>query len=175
MLSSQLTVGVVCYSWTNNPGWGLKVELRSCCGSECHTCDPPTLAGIFALWSPAQSCCCRQTKVLLDLCRENLVMTEQTGRRMKVNKGKNGMKKGEGACFPRWSLPCWSDRGWFLHSVAVFRIPFTLCLFIVIIPFCPLWKVETSQAKTNREMPSKSVDVMLWVWQWQDMLRILND
>lgn len=122
MLSSRLTVGVVCYSWTNNPGWGLKVELRSCCGSECHTCDPPTLSGIFALWSPAQSCCCRRTKVLLDLCRENLVMTEQTGRRMKVNKGKTGMKKGEGACFPRWSLPRWSDRGWFLHSVAVFRI-----------------------------------------------------
>lgn len=42
-----------------------------------------------------------RTKVLLDLCRENLVMTEQTGRRMKVNKGKTGMKKGEGACFPR--------------------------------------------------------------------------
>lgn len=125
MLSSQLTVGVVCYSWTNNPGWGLKVELRSCCGS--HLWPSDTLW----LWSPAQSCCCRQTKVLLDLCRENLVMTEQTGRRMKVNKGKNGMKKGEGACFPRWSLPCWSDRGWFLHSVAVFRIPLSPCLSLL--------------------------------------------
>lgn len=150
-------VGVVCYSWTNNPGWDLKVELRSCCGSECHTRDPPTHSAIFVLWSPAQSCCCRQTKVLLDLCRENLVMRlKWQGRQEEGWKWTREQRQEQNE--ERWRclffqddlLPCWSGWGFLSTFSSSFQYSsFTLYLFIIVIPFCPLWKVETSQAKTK--------------------------
>lgn len=155
MLSSQLTVGVVCYSWTNKLSWDLKVELRSCCGSEWHTRDPPTHSGIFALWSPAQSCCCGQTEVLLDLCWENVVMRL---------KWQDRQEEGWKWTFTMISVDLIEFISTFSSSFQ--DSSFSLCLFIVIIPFCPLWKVETSQVKQTEKRPQ--ILCMLWVWQWHD-------